>query len=85
AASLAVLVLMLMVTAIANPLKNAGIVDVAWAYGFSIISACYFITGPGWETRKLLIALMVGLSSVRLGTHLLRRVIATFPEEDGIR
>lgn len=81
-ASLAILGLMLVVTAIANPLKNAGIVDVAWAFGFTLIAGTYSVLGTGLPLRKTLIAGVMIMSSLRLASHLLKRVIATHPNED---
>lgn len=82
-AALVILGLMLIVTAIANPLKNAGIVDVAWAFGFSLIAGTYFALGQGAPVQKTVMLLMVTASSWRLAWYLLKRVIATHPEEDG--
>jgi steroid 5-alpha reductase family enzyme len=82
-ASLVILGMMLVVTAIANPLKNAGIVDVAWAFGFSLIAGTYFLLGDGFLLRKILMFAIATLSSWRLAWFLLRRVMAHHPEEDG--
>ena len=64
-------------------LDNYGFVDVAWSYAFGMLAAFYAVTGAGWWPRRLLFAIMVGLWSLRLGTHLLRRLVAHHPAEDG--
>jgi steroid 5-alpha reductase family enzyme len=64
-------------------IKNFGFVDVAWSYGFTIVAVLFAIFGEGWGTRKWLIAGMTTLWSLRLGTHLFRRVLRHHPEEDG--
>lgn len=64
-------------------LDNYGFVDVAWSYAFGLAALFYACAGPGWVPRKLLLAVMAGVWSLRLGTHLLRRVAGHHPEEDG--
>jgi steroid 5-alpha reductase family enzyme len=62
---------------------NYGFVDAAWAYAFAAVAGFYAWYGPGWFLRRFAIAAMVVLWSVRLGTHLLRRLAAHHPVEDG--
>ncbi|MGC3988802.1 MAG: class I SAM-dependent methyltransferase [Chthoniobacteraceae bacterium] len=64
-------------------IRNFGFVDVAWSYGFIAVAALGLFLQPGWLERKLLIAAMVSLWSLRLGTHLFRRVLRHHPVEDG--
>lgn len=64
-------------------LDNYGFVDVAWSYAFAFLAGSYAWLGPGWLPRRLLLAGMVVIWSGRLGTHLLRRVAAHHPVEDG--
>lgn len=64
-------------------LDNCGFVDVAWAYAFTATAGVYAWLGPGWFLRRFTIAAMAGLWSVRLGSHLLQRVAAHHPVEDG--
>jgi steroid 5-alpha reductase family enzyme len=68
---------------VARRLDNYGIVDVIWAYAFTPVAIFYAIAGPGWMPRRVLIAVLVTVWSVRLGTHLLRRVASHHPVEDG--
>ena len=67
----------------ARKLDNYGIVDIAWSYAFALLALFYAVAGPGWPLRKALIAAMATLWSLRLGTHLYRRVMGHHPIEDG--
>jgi steroid 5-alpha reductase family enzyme len=64
-------------------LDNYGFVDVAWSYAFAFVAIYYAWAAPGWLPRRLLLAGMAILWSLRLGTHLLRRVAGHHPVEDG--
>lgn len=68
---------------LARALDNYGIVDVAWSYAFAALAAVYALAGPGWPERRALVAALVAVWSGRLGTHLLVRIAAKHPEEDG--
>jgi steroid 5-alpha reductase family enzyme len=67
----------------ARRIDNYGIVDIAWSYAFAALALFYALLAPGWPARRALVAAMVGLWSVRLGTHLYRRVLGHHPVEDG--
>jgi steroid 5-alpha reductase family enzyme len=69
--------------ALARRIDNFGIVDIAWSYAFAVLAAFYAAFAPGWPVRKGLIATMAVLWSLRLGTHLYRRVMGHHPVEDG--
>ncbi len=69
--------------AVARRIDNYGIVDIAWSYAFALLAGFYAVAGPGWPVRKALIATMAALWSLRLGTHLYRRVMGHHPVEDG--
>lgn len=71
------------VYALARRIDNYGIVDVAWSYAFAGLGTFYAVTATGWLPRRLLVGLMVGLWSLRLGTHLYQRVMGHHPVEDG--
>lgn len=75
--------LMLAVWMIAVRIRNAGIVDVAWALGFAPLALLYRVFGDGEPSRQNLITLMVVVWSIRLGMHLRKRVMGHHPEEDG--
>ena len=68
--------------ALARGLNNYGIVDIAWSYAFTAVVAFYALGGTGWPVRRALVAAMVSLWSLRLGTHLLLRVASRHPIED---
>ncbi len=64
-------------------LDNYGFVDVAWSYAFLLLAGFYAVGGTGWGPRRLLVATLAGSWSLRLGTHLLKRVAGHHPVEDG--
>jgi steroid 5-alpha reductase family enzyme len=68
---------------LARRINNYGIVDIAWSYAFAALAVFYALFAPGWPVRKALIATLATLWSLRLGTHLARRVIGHHPVEDG--
>lgn len=82
-ATLATLVAFVIAFAYARRIDNYSIVDVVWSYAFGVLTVFYAIAGLGWLPRRLAIAIIVGLWSARLGTHLARRVHAHHPTEDG--
>lgn len=63
-------------------LDNFGFVDVAWAFAFTPLVWFYAVAAPGWLPRRLALATLATIWSVRLGTHLLRRVAHHHPHED---
>jgi len=67
----------------ARRIDNYGIVDIAWSYAFGALAVFYAGFGPGWLPRRALLAAMAAAWSLRLGTHLGRRVVAHHPQEDG--
>ncbi len=75
--------LMMVVWKISVIIRNAGIVDIAWALGFAPLALLYRIFGDGEPIRQNLITLMVVIWSLRLGLHLWRRVMGHHPVEDG--
>jgi steroid 5-alpha reductase family enzyme len=68
---------------LAQRIDNYGIVDIAWSYAFAVLALYYALLAPGWPARKALITTMAVLWSLRLGTHLYRRVMGHHPVEDG--
>ena len=68
---------------LARRINNYGIVDIAWSYAFAALALFYAFFAPGWPVRKALITTMAVLWSLRLGTHLYRRVMGHHPVEDG--
>jgi steroid 5-alpha reductase family enzyme len=68
---------------VARKIDNYGIVDIAWSYAFAALALFYALLAPGWPARRAMVAAMAGLWSLRLGTHLYRRVMGHHPVEDG--
>ena len=68
---------------LARLINNYGIVDIVWSYAFAVLAVFYAACAPGWPLRKAVIATMAVLWSLRLGTHLYRRVMGHHPVEDG--
>jgi len=68
---------------LARRLDNYGVVDIAWSYAFGLVAALYAALASGWAPRRLLVAGLVVVWSLRLGTYLYRRVMSHHPEEDG--
>lgn len=62
--------------------KNAGIVDLGWAFGLAGLAVLDSILGGGFPLRCFLIACMMGLANGRLGLHLFQRYRHEFPTED---
>jgi len=62
---------------------NYAIVDIVWSYAFAGLVLTYSLLGTGWLPRRALIAALVTVWSLRLGTHLLIRVRRHHPLEDG--
>ncbi len=63
-------------------MDNYGIVDVVWSYTFTLVAWFYSFAGDGWSMRQLVIASLVSAWSIRLGSHLYKRVMSHHPEED---
>ena len=63
-------------------LPNAAWVDVGWAAGLGILALVYAALGPAPWPRRLLLALLAGIWSYRLASHLYRDRVAGGREED---
>ena len=68
---------------LARRIENYGIVDIAWSYAFALLAGYYALCAPGWLPRRALLASLAVVWSLRLGTHLCRRVAGHHPVEDG--
>lgn len=66
----------------ARRLDNYGIVDAVWAWSFTPLVLWFATALPGAPARRLLLGALVALWSLRLGTHLARRIAAAHPRED---
>lgn len=79
----AVAIIMALVWLWALKLKNNGIVDIFWAFNFTVIAALIFFLADGLPERKNLVCLLAGLWSIRLGIYLAIRVGSHLNEEEG--
>ena len=77
------ILLMVVVWRVALRVNNLGIVDVAWSFGFLPVAVLFVLVAPGDPVRRVLVTVMAGLWSVRLGTHIAARVRGHHPQEDG--
>jgi steroid 5-alpha reductase family enzyme len=68
---------------LARRINNYGLVDIVWSYAFAVLAVFYAASASGWPVRRAVLATMVVLWSLRLGTHLYRRVMGHHPVEDG--
>ncbi len=75
--------MMLAIWIVARKIMNAGIVDVAWSAGFTLVTIYYCACGAGDLTQRWLICIMTAIWSMRLSLHLLNRVLKHHPIEDG--
>lgn len=75
--------IMMLVWLWAYKIKNAGVVDIFWAFNFTVIAAIIYFMADGYEPRRLLICGLAGLWSIRLGIYLLIRVGSHLNEEEG--
>ena len=62
--------------------KYFSLVDVVWAFTFPIISICFLVLFK-FDPRLFLLAIMLIMWGVRLGSHLGVRLAKHYPEEDG--
>lgn len=67
----------------AYSIKNAGVVDIFWAFNFTLIAGIVWCFGEGFELRRQLVAGLAALWSLRLGIYLLFRVGSHLKEEEG--
>src|SRR3569623_648678 len=61
---------------------NYSLVDITWSYSFTVMAGLSMVWGGGDKLRSALMLGMVAIWSLRLGTHILLRVISHHPKED---
>jgi len=69
----ALLVILAMITflwVVSVILKNASIVDLFWGFGFVVTALVYFLYTEGFETRKLILMILVAIWGLRLSIYL---------------
>jgi steroid 5-alpha reductase family enzyme len=70
------------VWAISLKANNYSFLDAAWSYGFAVLAVLYAALGTGYALRRVIFAGIVVTWSLRLGTHILMRVLRHHPQED---
>lgn len=73
---------MVLVWAASTAVQNASFVDVGWSFLFTLLAWQYLWLTGNDGARQLLLAAMTTVWSVRLGWHLLVRVLSDHPRED---
>jgi steroid 5-alpha reductase family enzyme len=64
-------------------IKNAGVVDIFWAFNFFVIAGVIWFLSDGFELRKIIVCSLASLWSLRLGIYLLKRVGSHLDIEEG--
>ena len=72
-AAITIVAIMVATWLLSLAIKNASIVDIVWGLGFAVTSWVLALTIDGDSTRQALLAFMVGLWGVRLGSYLAKR------------
>lgn len=76
------IIMMVLVYVLARQIKNAGIVDIFWAFGFTLIGTYCIAITPVLSSRKIIVLFLFILASLRLTTHLTKRFLKEHPRED---
>jgi steroid 5-alpha reductase family enzyme len=66
----AVAVLMLLTWVVSLLVRDASIVDIIWGAGFVVVAATAAVVGDGFDDRRYLLLLLVGVWGVRLSSYL---------------
>ena len=75
--------IMIIIWTWAYKIQNAGVVDIFWAFNFTVIAAIIYFLADGFGPRKEVVCLLAGLWSLRLGIYLLIRVGSHLDHEEG--
>lgn len=81
-AMLAVILIMIFTWLYAVRIENFSIVDAAWSFSFAIQGLLFWFLLEGFTQRKILLLLMLGVWSIRLGYYLAVRISKHHPQED---
>ena len=79
---LVVIILMTLTLLLSVKVENFGIVDATWSLSFLVQALFFFFLADGYEPRKWLLLITVGLWSFRLGYYLTKRIYSHHPHED---
>ncbi len=74
---------MMLVWIWAYKIRNAGVVDIFWAFNFLVIAVVIYFLSDGYPARKEVVCLLAALWSLRLGIYLLIRVGSHLAVEEG--
>lgn len=66
----AVLVVMLLTWAVATARRDVSIVDIVWGPAFAVVAVVGLVVGEGAGSRRVLLAVLVGVWGLRLGGYL---------------
>ena len=72
---LVIIAMMTLLWIVSIYLKNVSIVDMFWGFGFVVAAGMYYFLTDGFETRKLLLLLLVAIWGLRLSIYLAKRNI----------
>ena len=64
-------------------IHNYSVVDAFWSFNFAVIAVFIYLMAEGNETRKLIVCALAFLWSLRLGTHLSKRIFSHLDIEEG--
>jgi steroid 5-alpha reductase family enzyme len=67
---LVVMIMMTILWIVSIFIKNASIVDLFWGMGFVLLAFYYYFQTGGWETRKIILVVLVCLWGLRLFLYL---------------
>ncbi|WP_162463309.1 DUF1295 domain-containing protein [Paenibacillus psychroresistens] len=73
--SIAVLIFMVLFFLVAQIIKDNSIIDIGWGIGFVIVAFVSFFHSKGYDSRQLLVLIMVVIWGTRLALHLYIRSI----------
>ncbi|MBS4058986.1 MAG: DUF1295 domain-containing protein [Bacteroidetes bacterium] len=71
----AIMLMMTILWLVSIRIKNVSIVDIFWGFGFVVAGVIYFLFTGGFETRKILLTIMVAIWGLRLSIYLAWRNI----------
>lgn len=71
----AIMLMMTILWLISIWIKNVSIVDIFWGFGFVVAGVIFFLFTEGFETRKILLTIMVAIWGLRLSIYLAWRNI----------
>lgn len=79
---IAISIYMSLVWIVSLRLRNAGLVDVAWSFGFTFLAVLYSVLSPPQLPADVILICMYVISSLRLTWHLTSRFLRWYPKED---